>query len=54
MKHSFKKPAQTLTNEFSDIIYKLNRKRSLSETEDGKEFVHKVFTEFPISKDIIR
>ena len=40
------KVPQTTTDEFSNTILKVNRKPSLIETVDGKEFVNKTFTKF--------
>ena len=40
------KYAQTITDEFSLIINKSKRKPNLIETDDGKEFVNKIFNDF--------
>ena len=40
------KYAQSITDAFSQIIKTSNRKPNLLETDDGKEYVNKIFTEF--------
>ena len=40
------KYAQSITDAFSEIIKSSNRKPNLLETEDGKEYVNKIFNEF--------
>ena len=39
-----------MTNEIFNTVYKSNRKQSLIETDDGNEFVYKIFSELPNSK----
>ena len=48
------KYAQTVTTEFSNIINKSKRKPKLIETDDGKEFVNKIFNEYLKQNDIKR
>ena len=43
MKNKF---AQSMTDAFSQIIRTSNRKPNLLETDDGKEYVNKIFNEF--------
>ena len=40
------KYAQSITDAFSEIIKSSNRKPNLLETDDGKEYVNKIFNEF--------
>ena len=40
------KSSQTIVDEFSKIIINSKRKPNLLETDDGKEFVNKIFNEF--------
>ena len=49
------KYAQSITDAFSEIIKSSNRKPNLLETDDGMEYVNKIFNEFEtiiILKDI--
>ena len=48
------KHAQSITDEFSKIIKTSNRKPNLVESDDGKEFVNKIFNEFLKLNDIKR
>ena len=45
------KTSETITNQFFAIFYKSNRKANLIESEDGKDFPDKIFTEYQNSKD---
>ena len=47
------KYAQSITDAFSEIIKSSNRKPHLLETDDGKEYVNKIFNEF-LKKNNIR
>ena len=38
--------SQSITDTFSEIIKSSNRKPNLLETDDGKEYVNKIFNEF--------
>ena len=48
------KYAQSITDTFSEIIKSSNRKPNLLETDDGKEYVNKIFNEFLINNKIKR
>ena len=48
------KYAQTITTEFSNVITKSKRKPKLIETDDGKEFVNKIFNDYLKQNDIKR
>ena len=48
------KYAQTITIEFSNVIIKSKRKPKLIETDDGKEFVNKIFNGYLKQNDIKR
>ena len=48
------KYAQSITDAFSEIIKSSNRKPNLLETDDGKEYVNKVFGEFLNNHNIKR
>ena len=40
--------AQTVNDSFENILNSSKRKPKLNETDDGEEFVHKIFFEFVI------
>ena len=46
--------SQSVTDAFAELIKSSNRKPSLLETDDGKEYVNKIFNEFLINKKIKR
>ena len=48
------KYAQSITDAFSQIIKTSKRKPNLLETDDGKEYVNKIFNEFLINHNIKR
>ena len=48
------KYAQSITDAFSQIIKTSKRKPNLLETDDGKEYVNKIFNEFSINNSIKR
>ena len=48
------KYAQSITDAFSKIINLSNRKPNLLETDDGKEYVNKIFNEFLFNNNIKR
>ena len=48
------KYAQSITDAFSQIIKTSRRKPNLLETDDGKEYVNKIFNEFLINNNIKR
>ena len=48
------KYAQSITNAFSEIMKSSNRKPNLLETDDGKEYVNKIFNEFLNNNNIKR
>ena len=48
------KNAQTIKNSFENILIKSKRKPNLIETDDGLEFVSKIFTNLLITKNIKR
>ena len=48
------KYAQSITDAFSEIIKSSNRKPNLLETDDGKEYVNKIFNEFLNNNNIKR
>ena len=48
------KYAQSITDAFSQIIKTSKRKPNLLETDDGKEYVNKIFNEFLINNNIKR
>ena len=48
------KYAQSITDAFSQIIKSSRRKPNLLETDDGKEYVNKIFNEFLNNKNIQR
>ena len=43
-----------MTSEFSNIIHRSNHKRILLVSDEGREFVNRVFTEFLNNNDIKR
>ena len=48
------KYAQSITDAFSKIIKSSNRNPNLLETDDGKEYVNKIFNEFPNNNNFKR
>ena len=48
------KYAQSITDAFSQIVKSSKRKPNLLETDDGKEYVNKIFNEFLINHNIKR
>ena len=46
--------SQTITNEFFETLLKCNVKHNISETDDGKNFFGKIFTNLLISNDVKR
>ena len=48
------KYAQSITDAFSEIMKSSNRKPNLLETDDGKEYVNKIFNEFLNNNNIKR
>ena len=48
------KYAQSITDAFSEIIKSSNRKPNLLETDDGKEYVNKIFNDFLNNNNIKR
>ena len=48
------KYAQSITDAFSELIKSSNRKPNLLETDDGKEYVNKIFNEFSNNDNIRR
>ena len=49
-----KKNAQAITNSFENILINSKRKSNLIESDDGKEFVNKNFTDFLNKNNIKR
>ena len=54
MGNATEKNCKTLTNGFTNIFHESNRKPNLIETDDGKKFVNKSFTQFLKNKDFKR
>ena len=48
------KCALSITDTFSGIVKSSNRKPNLLETDDGKEYINKIFNEFLNKNDIKR